>query len=201
MSSTIIGRLLDKFYSRASGTRATILGLDYGGKTTLLYLLRLGTIVQTIPTIGFNVETVDIPTQNGKSFSMEGWDVGTGCGIGYLYGILSIYLEKSEALIWVVDASDKERLSESVESLGKILTSMKFDDYQDAVRKNFPILMWVYLGSLYVTYLKEILSHQTLEQVRPTREYGTRRCPDCIRKSHIRTPRFCFQNIHDNVEA
>jgi len=32
------------------------LGLDASGKTSILYKLKLGEIVTTIPTIGFNVE-------------------------------------------------------------------------------------------------------------------------------------------------
>jgi hypothetical protein len=35
-----------------------MVGLDAAGKTTILYKLKLGEIVTTIPTIGFNVETV-----------------------------------------------------------------------------------------------------------------------------------------------
>jgi GTPase SAR1 family protein len=35
-----------------------MVGLDAAGKTTVLYKLKLGEIVTTIPTIGFNVETV-----------------------------------------------------------------------------------------------------------------------------------------------
>ena len=35
-------------------------GLDAAGKTTILYKLKLGEIVTTIPTIGFNVETVSL---------------------------------------------------------------------------------------------------------------------------------------------
>jgi GTPase SAR1 family protein len=38
--------------------RLLILGLDASGKTSILYKLKLGEIVTTIPTIGFNVETV-----------------------------------------------------------------------------------------------------------------------------------------------
>ena len=37
---------------------AAQVGLDAAGKTTILYKLKLGEIVTTIPTIGFNVETV-----------------------------------------------------------------------------------------------------------------------------------------------
>ena len=32
-----------------------MIGLDNSGKTTILYNLKLGEIVSTIPTIGFNV--------------------------------------------------------------------------------------------------------------------------------------------------
>ena len=37
-------------------SRILVVGLDAAGKTTLLYKLKLGEVVTTIPTIGFNVE-------------------------------------------------------------------------------------------------------------------------------------------------
>ena len=46
-------------------------GLDAAGKTTILYQLKLGEVVTTIPTIGFNVETVEY-----KNISFTVWDVG-----------------------------------------------------------------------------------------------------------------------------
>ena len=46
-------------------------GLDAAGKTTILYKMKLGEIVTTIPTIGFNVETVEY-----KNISFTVWDVG-----------------------------------------------------------------------------------------------------------------------------
>ena len=36
-----------------------MVGLDAAGKTTILYKLKLGEVMSTIPTIGFNVETVE----------------------------------------------------------------------------------------------------------------------------------------------
>lgn len=45
--------------------------MDAAGKTTTLYKLKLGEIVTTIPTIGFNVETI---TYKGVNFTS--WDVG-----------------------------------------------------------------------------------------------------------------------------
>jgi len=143
--ASIIRRLVDRFYPDSQGAMVTIVGLDYSGKTTLLYLLKLGQIVPTISSIGFNVETVDIPTSSGKQFRMTGWDIGTGCGgLQYLYGMIRVYLEMSSALVWVVDSCDRDRLPESVESLSRVLANMDMDI--DAAKdksksKLMPILM------------------------------------------------------------
>ena len=48
-----------------------MIGLDEAGKTTLLYRLKLGEVVTTIPTMGFNVETVEY-----KEISFTVWDIG-----------------------------------------------------------------------------------------------------------------------------
>ena len=48
-----------------------LLGLDNAGKTTILYQLKLGEVVSTIPTIGFNVETVTY-----KNLTFQVWDLG-----------------------------------------------------------------------------------------------------------------------------
>jgi ADP-ribosylation factor protein 1 len=44
--------------------RILMVGLDAAGKTTVLYKLKLGEVVTTIPTIGFNVETVEYKNIN-----------------------------------------------------------------------------------------------------------------------------------------
>ena len=49
-----------------------VLGNDTAGKTTLIYRLRYGEPVQTIPTIGFNVETFEYP--DGDKLTL--WDIG-----------------------------------------------------------------------------------------------------------------------------
>ena len=48
------------------------MGLDAAGKTTILYRLKLGEVVTTIPTIGFNVETLQY-----KNVNFTAWDVGS----------------------------------------------------------------------------------------------------------------------------
>lgn len=52
--------------------RILLLGLDGAGKTSILYKVKLNENITTIPTIGFNVETVT-PCK-GISFTV--WDVG-----------------------------------------------------------------------------------------------------------------------------
>jgi small GTP-binding protein len=48
-----------------------MLGLDGAGKTTILFKLKIGEVVSSIPTIGFNVETVEY-----KNIKFTVWDVG-----------------------------------------------------------------------------------------------------------------------------
>ena len=50
-----------------------MIGLDAVGKTTILYKLKLGEVITAIPTIGFNVESIDY---KGIHFTL--WDV-CGC--------------------------------------------------------------------------------------------------------------------------
>ena len=59
MSSTTISSILRSLFPlKKTEMRGLIIGNDASGKTTILYKLKLGEIVTTIPTIGFNVETV-----------------------------------------------------------------------------------------------------------------------------------------------
>ena len=67
-----ISRLFESFYSDGEPSRILMLGLDGTGKTTILYKMKLGERVVTIPTIGFNVETVS--PKKGVNFTI--WDIG-----------------------------------------------------------------------------------------------------------------------------
>ena len=54
-----------------------MLGLDGAGATTLLYRLKLGEVITTISTIGFNVEDVRLPTSPSRGkLDVEAWDFG-----------------------------------------------------------------------------------------------------------------------------
>merc|ERR1712126_464283 len=74
--------------------RILMVGLDAAGKTTILYKLKLGEIVTTIPTIGFNVETVEY-----KNISFTVWDVG---GQDKIRPLWRHYFQNTDGLIFVV---------------------------------------------------------------------------------------------------
>ena len=65
-----LSKLFDKIFNKVE-MRILMLGLDAAGKTTILYRLKLGDVVQSVPTIGFNVESVEY-----KKIKFTVWDVG-----------------------------------------------------------------------------------------------------------------------------
>jgi small GTP-binding protein len=92
-----------------------MLGLDNAGKTTILYKLKVGQVVQTTPTIGFNVETV-----SRKNVTFSVWDVG---GQDQIRGLWRHYFLNTQAVIFVVDSNDNNRLKEARDELWKVLES------------------------------------------------------------------------------
>jgi ADP-ribosylation factor protein 1 len=53
-----MAKLIARLAPAGEDTRILMLGLDNAGKTTTLWKLKLGEVISTTPTIGFNVETV-----------------------------------------------------------------------------------------------------------------------------------------------
>uniref|UniRef100_A0A8C2DDR6 ADP-ribosylation factor n=1 Tax=Cyprinus carpio TaxID=7962 RepID=A0A8C2DDR6_CYPCA len=115
--STLFSRLVKK-----KEIRLLMVGLDAAGKTTVLYKLKLGEVVTTIPTIGFNVETVEY-----KNISFAVWDVG---GQSKIRGLWKYYYQHTEGLIFVVDSSDHDRIETAAEELNAMLEE---DEMRDAV--------------------------------------------------------------------
>jgi len=93
--------------------RILILGLDGAGKTTILYRLQVGEVVTTIPTIGFNVEQV---THKNLKFQM--WDLGGQTSIRPYW---RCYYSNTDAIIYVVDSADKDRVGISKQELVSML--------------------------------------------------------------------------------
>jgi len=84
--------------------RIVMLGFDGAGKTTILYKLKTGDIITSIPTIGFNVEAIEY---NNIKFTI--WAVG---GQSQLRTLWRHYFENTNGLIFVVDSHDRERIDE-----------------------------------------------------------------------------------------
>merc|ERR1712196_201679 len=102
--------------------RILMVGLDAAGKTTILYKLKLGEVVTTIPTIGFNVETVEY-----KNISFTVWDVG---GQDKIRPLWRHYYQGTQGLIFVVDSNDRDRAEDARDELNKMLGE---DEMRDAV--------------------------------------------------------------------
>ncbi|CAN8239201.1 unnamed protein product [Cochlearia groenlandica] len=102
--------------------RILMVGLDAAGKTTILYKLKLGEIVTTIPTIGFNVEAVEY-----KNINFTVWDVG---GQDKLRPLWKYYFQNTQGLIFVVDSNDRDRVVEARDELHKMLNE---DELRGAV--------------------------------------------------------------------
>ncbi|GAM23588.1 hypothetical protein SAMD00019534_067630 [Acytostelium subglobosum LB1] len=115
------GKLFASFFGKKD-MRILMVGLDAAGKTTILYKLKLGEIVTTIPTIGFNVETVEF-----RNISFTVWDVG---GQDKIRPLWRHYFQNTQGLIFVVDSNDRERTQEACDELQKMLNE---DELRDAV--------------------------------------------------------------------
>ncbi|XP_038605841.1 ADP-ribosylation factor-like protein 14 [Tachyglossus aculeatus] len=106
--------------------RILLLGLDSSGKSTLLYKLKLATDVVTTPTIGFNVEMIEME----KKISLTIWDVGGQKGMRTYW---RYYCENIDGLVYVVDSSDKRSLEDSKREFQNVL---KYENI-----KNVPVVL------------------------------------------------------------
>ena len=86
----------------------------------LLYKLKLDELVSTIPTIGFNVEHVQY-----RNLHMTIWDVGGQDKIRVLW---RHYFSGTDALIWIVDSNDRDRLDEARHEIHKVLADADLED-------------------------------------------------------------------------
>jgi len=120
-----MGLSFTKLWDRILGkteAKMVMVGLDAAGKTTVLYNLKLGEVVSTIPTIGFNVETVEY-----KNLNFTVWDVG---GQDKIRPLWRYYYQGTQGLIFVVDSNDRDRVEDAREELKKMLEE---DEMRDAV--------------------------------------------------------------------
>jgi len=106
-----------------------LLGLDNAGKTTLLHKLRTGNIRNYPPT--------DRPSLTEK-FSFQGitfqaWDLGGHEAVRHLW---NDYAPECKALLFLIDASDQERLEEAGYELDALIADKIVEDIPIAILLN-----------------------------------------------------------------
>ncbi|KAH8106357.1 GTP-binding protein [Cristinia sonorae] len=94
--------------------RLLFLGLDNAGKTTILKKLNGEDITSISPTLGFNIKTFE----HGRH-TLNIWDIG---GQQTLRPYWRNYFEQTDAIIWVVDASDRLRIEDCKAELQQLLS-------------------------------------------------------------------------------
>ena len=100
--------------------RILMVGLDAAGKTTILHQLGKKGEVKTLPTIGFNVESLDY-----KNFNFIVFDIG---GADKMRLLFRHYYQNTKGLIFVVDSHDRDRIEEAAEELKKMLAEEELKD-------------------------------------------------------------------------
>mmetsp|Transcript_8340 Transcript_8340/g.26560 ORF Transcript_8340/g.26560 Transcript_8340/m.26560 type:complete len:184 (-) Transcript_8340:247-798(-) len=109
--------ILKKMKKDEKEARILMLGLDNAGKTTILKKMSEEDISHIMPTQGFNIKSL---VQDG--FKLNVWDIG---GQKTIRPYWSNYFESSDALVYVIDSSDKRRLEESGSELRELLAEDK----------------------------------------------------------------------------
>jgi len=120
-----MGMLFSRLWQRLfkhSQYKICIVGLNNAGKTTVLFKLHLGEVVETQPTIGSNVEEVV-----HENVHFQVWDLG---GQDSLRSAWSTYYVNTHAVIMVVDSTDRKRIHLVKHELMKLLSH---DDLKHAV--------------------------------------------------------------------
>mmetsp|Transcript_4542 Transcript_4542/g.6342 ORF Transcript_4542/g.6342 Transcript_4542/m.6342 type:complete len:186 (+) Transcript_4542:70-627(+) len=95
--------------------KATILllGLDNAGKTTLLYKLKFGEVRLVIPTQRAQLQEIDF-----GNIKFRTWDLG---GHAQVRAIWRDYFPEADAIVFMVDSADTERLEEAKVQLHSLL--------------------------------------------------------------------------------
>lgn len=92
------------------------IGLEDSGKTTILHFIKSGKFIQNEPTIGLNIETIQL-----NNLELLIFDVG-----GKVRSLWCHYYESLSAVVFVIDSSSKARFWEVRQELIKINEELKY---------------------------------------------------------------------------
>ena len=111
-------KLRAKFMGKQE-TRVLVVGLDGAGKSTIVQRLKYGQTMddsEVIPTIGFNIECVEY-----KKMIFSLWDLG---GSQDARAFWRFYYQDTQAVIFVVDSSDNERMVRNARCQSAVIHSV-----------------------------------------------------------------------------
>ncbi|KAH9872491.1 hypothetical protein IAQ61_005327 [Plenodomus lingam] len=108
--------------------RILMLGLDNAGKTTIVKQIMNEDVNTVSPTLGFIIKTIEY-----DGYKLNIWDVG---GQKTLRTYWKNYFEKTDTLIWVVDATDRERIEDCRQELAGLLQEERLSGASLLVFKN-----------------------------------------------------------------
>lgn len=138
--------------------KVLVLGLYYSGKSSLLFQANLGEVVTSIPTIGINV--------SHKNIILQAWDVG---GRSKIRPLLRHYYQNTEAVIFVVDSSDEERLPEAERELLSLVSESELEGVPVAVALN----KWDLSRHMSRERMHQALGLAELRKSRPCESFST----------------------------
>ncbi|KAG1715672.1 hypothetical protein ID866_1476 [Astraeus odoratus] len=105
--------IIRKCRQKEKEMRILFLGLDNAGKTTILKKISGEDTSSISPTLGFNIKTFF-----HRSYTLNIWDVG---GQRTLRPYWRNYFEQTDAIVWVVDSSDRVRVQDCKDELHNLL--------------------------------------------------------------------------------
>ncbi|MBK5114448.1 MAG: GTP-binding protein [Candidatus Heimdallarchaeota archaeon] len=115
-----------RLFRKKKQANMTICGLDKAGKTSVINYLMYGENRATIPTMGVNVNTVNLP-----KLDINIYDLGGQEGFRPLWADIN---ERSQAIVYIVDSTDYDRFA--------LLTRSIFHDIINAqIEEDIPVLV------------------------------------------------------------
>jgi small GTP-binding protein len=116
----------DRLFGEKREFKLVIVGLDAAGKSTILNKMRFGEVMPTAPTIGVNTEDIQINNVNIKVFDLAGQEK--------MRNVWKYYYSSIEGIIFVIDSSNVDRISEAKDELMNLLSNEE--------AKNVPCLIF-----------------------------------------------------------
>eukprot|EP00347_Sterkiella_histriomuscorum_P000030 403377450 len=120
-----ITNVWDRLFNEKREFKMVIIGLDAAGKTTILKKMRFDEIMPTAPTIGIETEDIQVKNINIKVFDLAGQEK--------MRNVWKYYYSSIEGIIFVLDASNRERILEAKDEIQNLL--------QNEEAKQIPILI------------------------------------------------------------